>query len=212
MTSEERRQRRINRQLRRRLIRHRKRGHQAPKLTRAYARGKARLATIIRRNRHPIVVSRSAWGAARPRGSYTAQPSIGGDVLHHTADAAAAINTPGEEKAYMRRIQQGHFARGFIDVGYGAVAFPSGRIYLGRPFSVVGAHTLNNNTGKAGFALAGNFEHETPTAAALRAIPQIRRLIAAVPQARRERPLTGHRDHNPTACPGRNLYPYTRQH
>lgn len=212
MTSEERRQRRKNAQLRRRLIRHRKRGHQAPRLARAYARGKARLAAILRRRRDPVVISRAAWGAARPRGRYTRQPVLAGDVLHHTADVSERIIRRDQEAAYMRAVQRGHFARGFTDIGYGAVAMPSGRIYLGRPFGVVGAHTLNHNTGTAGFALAGNFETERPTAMQLRAIPQIRRLIGQVPQARRERPLTGHRDHNPTACPGEHLYPYTRQH
>lgn len=184
--------------LRRRVIFHRKRGQPSGKLERAYLRAKARLARAVRAARRDRgrVYSRAEWGAAKPRGAYLPRGSFRFLVRHHTADPAASVRTVAEECAYMRRIQQGHFNRGFIDIGYARVIFPSGRVYEGRPTTALGAHVQGENSGTYGVALAGNFEHEHPTRAAITAF----RTFCGGLEAR------DHRELNPTACPGRNLW------
>jgi len=126
-------------------------------------------------------------------------------VLHHTARPAASLAAakPAAEGAYVRRIQQAHMDRGFKDIGYHLVIMPSGRIFLGRPPGALGAHVTGFNTGTIGVALAGNFDWEEPTAAALRSLGLIRDRVA-----RELGPLAmvGHRDLGTTRCPGRALY------
>lgn len=198
------------RSLRSRYIWHRKRGRQALKLLKAYQRTKAALALAIRKARRKAAsraVTRAQWGAAPPRGGYTAQGTIRGIVVHHTASSMYLFGKGvAAEAAHVREVQRWHFQRGFSDVGYAKLIGPSGTVFNGRPESVVGAHTLNSNTGWIGLALLGNFEQESPTPEALRSL---KREIARIRSQHGSVPVAGHRDrpgHSTNACPGRNLY------
>ena len=149
------------------------------------------------------VISREEWGAAPINGSYTKQPSLIAGVQHHSAiPALKATATVAEEKARMRQIQAIHLGEGWTDIAYAFVAFPSGRIYEGRPVQYVGAHTLGHNTGYAGWCLDGNYETSKPTKEALQACHRMRKLCGVA-----DKPLYGHFQLTPTACPGRNLIP-----
>ena len=149
------------------------------------------------------VISRESWGAAEPHGSYVRQTALKAGVQHHTAlPTLPAKATVEEEKARMRQIQAGHLGQGWTDVGYALVCFPSGRIYEGRPAQYVGAHTLNHNTGYAGWSLDGNYEISKPTKAAVEACRRCRELLGVAGV-----PLYGHYQLNPTACPGKHLKP-----
>ncbi len=148
------------------------------------------------------IISRNEWGARTPTGQYTPNAPISQQVLHHTAGRQLSANaTPAEEAAEMRAIQAQHQGQGWIDIGYHLVVFPSGRIYEGRPANVLGAHVAGHNTGTVGISCAGNYEIASPTAAMLDAIGRARK---ALPGS--NKPLVGHRDLGPTACPGKNLY------
>lgn len=174
---------------------------QARKTRAAIARiaGKLRRA---RRAKRAAPISRAEWGAAPPRGSYTPQAAISKRIQHHTANPALPDTaTVAEEAARMRQIQSSHFARGYTDIGYTRVSFPSGRTYVGRPEDVVGAHTLNNNTGSLGCAIDANFEVDVPTVKAIEA----QRRAWREDLGAGELPIYGHGELNPTACPGRNL-------
>lgn len=150
------------------------------------------------------VIPREAWGAQEPRGSYQWQSHLKAGVQHHTAMPTLSPKaTVAEEKARMRQIQAGHLGQGWADIGYALVCFPSGRIYEGRPKEFIGAHTLNHNTGYAGWSLDGNYETSKPSPEALKACHRCRELLGVA-----GKPIYGHRDLNPTACPGRNLYPH----
>ena len=73
------------------------------------------------------------------------------------------------------------------------------------PVDRLGAHVLGHNVGTVGICLMGNFEDETPTAAALLSLDHVRtRLVPGGADV----PLLGHREHRgheTTACPGRRL-------
>lgn len=149
------------------------------------------------------VYSREEWGAAEPRGSYVRQPTLRAGVQHHTAmPTLPADASPTEEAARMRQLQSIHLGQGWSDIGYALVCFPSGRIYEGRPAQYVGAHTLNHNTGYAGWSLDGNYEIDKPTDAAVKACRRCREILGVA-----NKPLYGHFQLNPTACPGRHLKP-----
>jgi len=162
------------------------------------------ISEAVKRQDLTRVYSREEWGAAQPRGSYSTQWSLKAGVQHHTAmPTLPAKATVEEEKERMRALQQIHFNNGWTDIGYALVVFPSGRIYEGRPARFVGAHTLNHNTGYAGWALDGNYETNKPTKAGLRGCRRAREILGVA-----DKPLYGHHELNPTSCPGKNLKPH----
>lgn len=150
------------------------------------------------------VVSREEWGAAEPHGSYTRQIKLVGCVQHHTAmPTMSAKASRADEEARMRQLQAIHLAEGWTDIAYARVAFPSGRVYEGRPEEYVGAHTLGHNTGYMGWSLDGNYEVDQPTKAAINACHRIRKDLGC-----ENIKLYGHYELTPTACPGQHLKPY----
>lgn len=164
----------------------------------------AKIAAEVKRRKKMVVIPREKWDAAPPNGSYTVQASIKAGVQHHTAlPALPADATEAQEQERMRAIQKSHLAQGWTDIGYGIVIFPSGRMYEGRPWKYVGAHTLGHNTGYAGWSLDGNYEENKPTKAAVASCHRARKIMGAA-----DKPLYGHYQLNPTACPGKNLKPY----
>lgn len=99
------------------------------------------------------------------------------------------------EMAAMRAIQSSHFARGWTDIGYHAVIFPSGRIYAGRPRTALGAHATGANH-QTGISFAGNFDRDRPTERAIRAFWDLVKVWDIWG-------IRGHYQVNATACPGR---------
>jgi hypothetical protein len=177
-----------------------------------YRRARWELWQALPRYPDPLVVTRVQWGATRPEEGYKEQKRLRRVVLHHTSWAAADLIGAGmaAEAACMRAIQRNHKARDWIDVGYHFVVMPSGRIFLGRPVSAVGAHVAGHNTGSVGVSLAGDFDVEEPTPAAIRSIDYV--LERLVPGGA-GLPLVGHRDLAPTTtCPGAALHPYVDRH
>lgn len=179
---------------------------------RGHARAAKRHAKAVRYLRHLIdkqpaptrIVSRSEWGAASPRGGYSQQGTLIAGVQHHTAMPALSPNASfDEECARMRQLQAIHLGNGWSDIGYALVVFPSGRIYEGRPAWAIGAHTLGHNTGYAGWAADGNYEESTPTPELIEGCHAARVALGVA-----DKPLYGHYQLNPTACPGKNLKPH----
>lgn len=150
------------------------------------------------------IIPRSRWGAAPPNGGYTRQGRLVAGVQHHTAmPTLPADATVAEECARMRQLQAIHQGQGWTDIGYALVCFPSGRIYEARPAWAIGAHTLNNNTGKAGWAADGNYETSIPTPELIEACHRARVALGVG-----DKPLYGHYQLGATACPGKNLKPH----
>lgn len=97
--------------------------------------------------------------------------------IHHTADTGPVggrYATLAQEMAYLRRIEAFHVnTRGYKAIGYNYMIMPSGRVYEGRGFEVVGAHTLDPKDADkdkvyvenrdVGVVFAGNFEVQQPT-------------------------------------------------
>lgn len=162
---------------------------------------------MLRKNR---IRSRSEWKAAPARSGRgsTARP-VSKVFIHHTV-TSAVTRSVSQEKAHMRELQQIAFSRGFSDISYSFIVFPSGRMYEGRGWGVAGAHTLDHNSTAYGIALVGNFELYAPTDAALKAAARIikkgRRASWIRPANQTQ--ILGHRDSSSasTACPGKRLY------
>lgn len=151
-----------------------------------------------------IIFSRADWGGTafvktpiRSRASHV--------VIHHTAGAPVAP-TPDAEAAYMRQVERMHMDRGWVAIGYGFVIFPSGRIYEGRGWGSVGAHTLGRNRDSVGIAFHIDGRYEAPTQEAW---DSCHALIASGIKGDHIAPdpeVSGHRDWAATECPGDLVY------
>ena len=105
----------------------------------------------------------------------------------------------------MRRIEGLHLERGWQAVGYHLVIMPSGRVFLGRPATVLGAHVKGWNRGTLGICLVGDFDLHRPTSVALRSLMYVRSVLVPTPGPL---PLIGHSDLAPKRCPGQFLHRY----
>ena len=113
-------------------------------------------------------------------------------------NAAVKKQTVEAECAAMRAIQRFHQRdRGWSDIGYGFVVFPSGRVYEGRG-EHIGAHCPGHNS-EPSCAFAGDYSKQPPTPRALDAFDDLVRHLGM-------RGWRGHRDGFPTSCPGDALY------
>jgi hypothetical protein len=149
------------------------------------------------------MVGVQAWGgqASGP----AAQPQrIERITLHHQGEVWSPDADPA---AYLRRLQQwSRLSKRWTDIPYHYVIAPDGRIYTARPESIAGdTNTEYDPRGHALVMLLGNFEHQTPTPAALEASIG---LLAWLAQQHGLTPaqIGSHRDHSQqTLCPGAAL-------
>lgn len=152
------------------------------------------------------IVSRSKWGAAKPRGVDRVR-WIGANLkirVHHTADSGPGAHANRKaEREYMQRIQSFHqHTRGWADIGYSYVIMPSGVVYVGRGWGVRGSHTLNHNS-DVGVCFAGTFTEKPPTIAAQIAFWQLKRRLKL--RGARGLEAIPHSATFATACPGNAL-------
>ena len=145
------------------------------------------------------VYSRSFWGAGAPRSKSYMTSTSNGLFIHHTV--AGAPTTVEGEKAEMRNLQRIAWSRGFNDISYSFVVFPSGRVYEGRGLNVAGAHTAGYNSSSYAASAAGNYDSSQPTDALVQAMRWVRRDYLSLKRL----PLRPHSEVYATACPGRYL-------
>jgi hypothetical protein len=146
------------------------------------------------------VISRARWGAKPPKSRLGALASTrDGLFVHHTVSAAPWSRKA--ERAEMRNLQQIAFSRGFSDISYSFIVFPSGRVYEGRGKGVEGAHTLGFNDTAYGAAAAGNYEVKVPSRRMVRSFRWLRREYLKLGS----KPLRPHQAVSSTACPGKHL-------
>lgn len=103
--------------------------------------------------------------ALRPLCTATYPPSS--IVIHHTCPSDA----PGPSKTETPQgIHAHHLSSGYGGVGYHFLIDPAGDVWRGRPVWARGAHCRNNNAGRIGIALMGNYAEVTPAAAMIRSL------------------------------------------
>lgn len=98
------------------------------------------------------IVSRAGWGAAKPAKplTYVAPSKRRYFVVHHSG-------APSTQS--VKAIQDWCInGRGFNDIDYNFLVDQQGRIYEGRGWDAVGAHTTNYNTSGVGVCVIGNNE------------------------------------------------------
>lgn len=118
--------------------------------------------------------------------------------IHHTV--TNPTNDPLADFRTVDRISQQRFGRRT----YSWIVHPSGQVaeYAG---TTIGAHTKGHNSTGVAISFIGNFEHDTPTPAALDAARWLIESQTAAGVIAPGAPIQPHSAVYATACPGRNL-------
>lgn len=147
-------------------------------------------------------VSRAGWGARPPKYVNQITQPVEGIFVHYRGPGGA----PSDEKAALRQDQAYHMdVKGWSDIAYSWAVGNTGTIYELRGWGVRGGHTADwNNRSHAVLWIGG--DEGTPSSAALDSIATVR----AEHRARYGGWVKGHRDVNPTSCPGDRLYAHLR--
>lgn len=154
------------------------------------------------------LVSRASWGSKYA----TSQPMTPDPkklvVVHHFASPDVPVNaTPEQEAEALRGVEKYHVeTHGWKAIGYSFVIFESGRIYEGRGWGQIGAHTPGKNSSAHGICFGMNGQVRPATAAV---VASFRALI----NEGKKRgwvsygwAIGGHRDFDDTTCPGDKVY------
>lgn len=149
----------------------------------------------------PNILPRSAWGARAPTCVSSTNPYR--SVIHHTASPTNDSMTPEQR---LRQTQSYHMdTRGYCDIAYNYLVSRDARVWTGRGATVLGGHTLNQNSGNVAICYLGNYVGDQPTddqicaGAGMLAWLNVNHGVAFST-------LKGHRDYGQTACPGDLLY------
>ncbi|MFN8524363.1 MAG: N-acetylmuramoyl-L-alanine amidase [Chloroflexota bacterium] len=154
----------------------------------------------------PFVRPREAWNAAPQAQPYVAHTPARVSV-HHTGSAYSG--RPGPEQ-YLRNIQTFHVGpeREWEDIAYHFLVDLDGVVWAGRPATVRGNPSrFYDAMGYVLICLLGDYGTQQPTEAQLSSVCQTAAWVFkqySLPDL----PVTGHRDHVSTACPGDNVYRY----
>jgi N-acetylmuramoyl-L-alanine amidase len=171
------------------------------------------------------IVARSTWAPDLPWnwGACPGGPEyewVGTAIVHHTVNSN--FYGPGDSVGIMRGIWAYHVrSLGYCDIAYNFIIDNYGVPFEGRlggiDQPVIGAHSLNFNTGTTGIAMLGTFISVTPSSGALGTLENLIRWKFKVhgvnPFDDAASDILGHRDVFPTQCPGQALYnylPFTR--
>lgn len=155
--------------------------------------------------------SRRSWRAGRSTATVQRLGTGSIPIIHHTASAYGITKQSSvrDEVAVLQNIQAFHRSKGWSDIAYSHLIFPSGRIYTGRGWYRIPAGAIGYNTGNWHPCLVGNFEVDQPTDEALRSLRSLVRRFRRRTGSKRK--ALGHYQVNPTSCPGKYMKPHVRR-
>lgn len=164
----------------------------------------------------PEIVGRAAWGAAPANTSLMRRQTPRAIIIHHS-DTAQSRKRTLETK--LKNLQSFSMNPGTVsgtgrkkpawgDVPYHYYIDVSGRIGEGRDTGYAGdTNTGYKTDGFVQIVVEGKFQTEKPDARQLAALDTLVVWLAGTYKVA-PKGITGHNDHAPSDCPGRNLKPY----
>ncbi|CAB3360576.1 Hypothetical predicted protein [Cloeon dipterum] len=153
----------------------------------------------------PHVISRAQWSARPTKWTTNRKVPVQFVVIHHSAGSECSYQ--GRCTAVVRSIQNYHMdTNKWGDVGYNFLIGGDGSVYEGRGWHRVGAHAINYNSNGVGICFLGNFQGRASTAAAIASAKRLIKCGVKTKKILDRYKLIGHRQANPTACPGNTLY------
>ena len=125
-------------------------------------------------------------------------------IIHHSATSPSAS---------FDAIKKYHIEHnGWKDIGYHYVIDGKGTVHKGRKDETIGAHAKGKNKDTLGICVLGNYENIMVEKHVLDTLILLLNRLLETYKLSPDNVL-GHRDVNPTLCPGKNLYgllPYVR--
>ncbi|CAG2175483.1 unnamed protein product [Oppiella nova] len=126
--------------------------------------------------------------------------------IHHTETPDQCHNETACVEA-VRSVQDFHMdGRHWNDIGYNYLIGGDDRIYEGRGWYTVGAHTLGMNSRSVAISLIGNYESVAPPKQMLDLVQKWVECAVEKGVVSGLYQLHGHRDQTCTSCPGQHLY------
>ncbi|XP_022096235.1 peptidoglycan-recognition protein LF-like [Acanthaster planci] len=160
-------------------------------------------------------VTRAQWKAKPPKSRVEMTVPVDYTVLHHTdTPQCHSLKECSED---MRKFQKLHMqVRGWDDIGYNLVIGGDERVYMGRGWDTVGAHSgsVYFNHHSQGIAIIGNYTSVLPSPGVLKVFHQLTECGVQLGYLTDRYVLRGHRDVRqlgPTSCPGDTLYAEIRR-
>lgn len=147
-------------------------------------------------------------------------------IVHHTATSNNATDWAAEVRAiwyyhsHVNDLDPNDEVQGWTDIGYNYLIDPNGVIYEGRygGEGVTAGHAKLHNQGTVGISMLGTYTSQGVTDAARASLTKLTTTLATRYRIQLDEMawdiggayvnrLSGHRDWNPTGCPGDGLYP-----
>jgi len=158
------------------------------------------------------LITRAQWGGLPAAGAMRPH-EITSITIHHTAGRRNPDRSLQQKMKGLQDFSQcecpladGRTKAAWADIPYHYYVDHEGVVAEARDPRFAGdTNTAYDPAGHLLIVLEGNFEEEEPTAAQLRTLRRLVPGFAARYQVPAER-IDGHRDHAPTACPGKHLY------
>lgn len=159
----------------------------------------------------PRAFTRRDWKALAPKEPYLASVPRRATLHHTSGSRPATLAESLQEVGFIQDFHQN--GRGWNDIGYHYLIDAAGRLFEGRPESVLGAHVRGHNAGNIGVAFLGTHHapknHPVPKAqldAFVDLLVYLSRRYAMKPES-----LLGHRDYSDTDCPGDLAAPWLKE-
>jgi len=154
------------------------------------------------------LVPRDEWASTKPKPWLLREAGVFDRLtVHH---AGLAVNKHTIKNAVMndlQNIQAGHIDKKYADIGYHLVVDYAGRVWEGRSLAYEGAHVAGQNEHNIAVMLLGNFEEQRASDEQVATMVRLVGLLRKQYDIKAHR-VYGHRDLGPSACPGKNVYPY----
>ncbi|XP_063410076.1 peptidoglycan-recognition protein SC2-like [Mytilus trossulus] len=153
------------------------------------------------------IISRDSWGARRPASTSTIHSPVPDFFIHHTEGGACTSFSACISQ--MKGIQNYHMDDAnhhWSDIGYSFLVGEDGKIYEGRGWNRIGAHTQGYNSRGLAASFMGSFMTHAPNSAALNAVKELIQCGISKGKVSHSYALFGHRDVGSTDCPGTALY------
>lgn len=152
-----------------------------------------------------IYLPRRRWTADGPK-NWLADPMgrVTRITLHHDGMSPFYGRSASDTVERLELIRRSHVGQGWADIGYHFAIDPQGNVWEGRPLNLQGAHVKDQNEQNIGVVVLGNFQEQSPTAAA---VSTVDRFLAQLMRTYRVplRSVYTHQELGPTVCPGYHL-------
>ncbi|XP_022660135.1 peptidoglycan recognition protein 1-like isoform X2 [Varroa jacobsoni] len=156
----------------------------------------------------PQIKRRQEWGARPPKSKIFVR-TVGNVIIHHSQGPSCV--TEHTCKSIVRTTQLQHVqTKGWDDIGYNFLVSENGQVFEGRGWGVEAAAAMGLSTRALHVALIGTFNHRAPAEGALKTVAKLIECGVELGKVHPDYKISGHRDVEPTACPGQKLYDQVR--